>query len=169
LSPSENRKNGSRPRIVVADERRRANMRAVHAKNTGLELIVRGIAHRLGLRYRLHRRDLPGRPDLTFPKWKTIIFVNGCFWHQHPGCKKATIPVTNRAFWQEKLRRNAERDHQTIERLMALGWRVLVIWECQIRDSNLVAKILSRYFRSKKRGHLAMNRIHVRQTSHARR
>jgi|ERR1700674_3255219 len=136
----------SRRKGMVVDERRSANMRAVRGRSTNPELIVRRVAHRLGLRYRLYQRDLPGRPDLTLPRWKTAIFVNGCFWHQHAGCKKATIPNTNRHFWKTKLVRNVERDRETIDRLVLLGWKVLVIWECETRDPFLVTRILSAHF-----------------------
>src|ERR1700722_16046667 len=98
--------------VVAADRRRTANMRAVRAKDTTPELVVRKVAHKLGLRFRLYQGGLPGRPDLTFRKWRTVVFVNGCFWHQHSGCNKATIPNTNRPFWKAKLARNVERDQE---------------------------------------------------------
>src|SRR5579871_4774737 len=110
LSPSGKRKTSSQRLSAYPDAARSANMRAVRAQDTYPELAVRRAAHRLGLRFRLYQRDLPGRPDLTFPRWRTIIFVNGCFWHQHAGCKKAVVPAKNRQFWRAKLRRNVERD-----------------------------------------------------------
>lgn len=107
-------------------------MRSVHGKNTSLEMYVRKEFFEAGFRYRLHKTDLPGKPDIIFPKYKTVIFVNGCFWHQHPGCKRATVPSTNRDYWEKKLRRNVERDAQEIALLKKAGWRVFIIWECRI-------------------------------------
>jgi DNA mismatch endonuclease (patch repair protein) len=114
--------------------RRSANMRAVRSKNTKPEMIVRRLVHRLGYRFRLHRRDLPGNPDLAFPGRRKVIFVHGCFWHRHNGCKRATLPQSNGAFWGEKLRRNVERDAEQLEALTERGWKPLVIWECQTQD-----------------------------------
>lgn len=88
--------------------------------------------HRMGYRFRLHRKDLPGNPDIVLPKHRTTIFVHGCFWHQHPGCRKATIPRNNFAYWEAKLRRNVERDITAKQRLRELGWEVLTLWECEI-------------------------------------
>jgi DNA mismatch endonuclease, patch repair protein len=130
----------------TVDSRRRANMQAVRGKDTKPELVVREVAHRIGLRYRLHSRDLPGRPDLVFPKWKTVLFVNGCFWHQHPGCKKATIPKSNRPFWDLKLRRNVERDREVREKLSVLGWSSVTIWECEAKDLIALETTLTRFF-----------------------
>jgi DNA mismatch endonuclease (patch repair protein) len=135
----------------VSDCRRRANMQAVRSKDTKPELAVRAVAHRMGLRYRLHRPDLPGRPDLVFPKWKTVVFVNGCFWHQHPNCKKATIPISNRAFWGAKLTRNFQRDREVREELMTLGWSSATIWECETRNLAALKVILSRLFAKRSR------------------
>ena len=86
-----------------------------------------------GFRYRLHYAKLAGKPDIIFPKYKTVVFVNGCFWHQHPGCKRATIPSSNRAYWDKKLKRNVERDADEIRQLKKAGWKVFVIWECRIQ------------------------------------
>ena len=121
---------------------RSENMRALRGRNTTPELAVRHAAHRLGLRFRLHRSDLPGKPDLTFAKWRTVLFVNGCFWHQHSGCKKATIPKTNVDFWRAKLSRNGVRDVDVNRRLIKSGWRVLTVWECQTRSSAELNGIL---------------------------
>lgn len=109
-------------------------MRAVPRKDTAPEVRVRKMAHKLGLRFRLHRKDLPGSPDLVFPKYRLCLFVHGCFWHRHPGCKKATTPKSNAAFWTEKFAKNIERDRRQVEELMALGWRVGIIWECQTQN-----------------------------------
>lgn len=116
-------------------------MRAVKAKDTGPEMIVRRLVHGLGYRYRLHRADLPGKPDLVFPGRRAVIFVNGCFWHGH-GCPRgARVPKTNRAYWVAKVARNVARDKATQKRLKADGWRILSLWECQLRDSKLPSKI----------------------------
>lgn len=95
-------------------------------------MAVRRAAHRLGYRFRLHRRSLPGRPDLVFPSRRAAIFVHGCFWHRHGGCRKASTPKTRVEFWEAKFARNVERDAEVQQRLRAAGWRVLVIWECEI-------------------------------------
>ena len=107
-------------------------MRSVHGKNTSPEIYVRKEFFKAGFRYRLHNVMLPGKPDIIFPKYKTVVFVNGCFWHQHPGCKRATIPSTNREYWDKKLKRNVERDANEIRQLKKAGWKVFVIWECKI-------------------------------------
>ena len=111
-------------------------MRSVHGKNTSLEICVRKMFFRAGFRYRLHKAELPGKPDIIFPKYKTVVFVNGCFWHQHPGCKHSTIPSTNRDYWEKKLHRNIERDKFEIDLLKKAGWRVFVIWECRIQTQT---------------------------------
>lgn len=130
---------------VATDEARSRNMRAVRGKHTGTELAVRRAAHRLGLRFRLFRGDLPGRPDLTFPKWRTVLFVNGCFWHQHANCPRSKLPNTNRVFWKTKLERNAVRDHCNYDLLQKEGWRVLVVWECELARSD-VTETLKTWF-----------------------
>jgi DNA mismatch endonuclease, patch repair protein len=107
-------------------------MSAIGGKNTAPEILVRKAAHRLGLRFRLHATRLPGRPDLVFPKWKTVVFVNGCFWHRHRGCKKATVPKSNTGFWKRKFRENVRRDAENCERLVDLGWRVVMLWQCEL-------------------------------------
>jgi DNA mismatch endonuclease (patch repair protein) len=122
-------------------------MRAVRGKHTKPELAVRRAAHALGLRYRLFRDDLPGRPDLTFPKWRTVLFVNGCFWHQHAGCPRSKLPRTNTEFWKSKLERNATRDRANYKRLAQQNWRVLILWECELAKANL-AEILRSWFLS---------------------
>lgn len=109
-------------------------MGRIGAKDTQPEISVRRAAHALGYRFRLHRRDLPGTPDLAFISRKLAVFVHGCFWHQHPGCRKARLPVTRRDFWEGKLSRNVERDRVAIERLEAIGWRAAVIWECETHN-----------------------------------
>lgn len=113
-------------------EKRSDTMKRVKSKNTKPEVRVRKALHRMGYRFRLHRKDLPGNPDVVLPKHRTVVFVHGCFWHQHPGCRKATIPQNNREYWERKLGRNVERDRRAREDLAAMGWRVVTLWECEI-------------------------------------
>jgi DNA mismatch endonuclease (patch repair protein) len=112
---------------------RSANMRAVRSKDTGPELQVRRLVHRLGYRFRLHRKELPGTPDLVFVARRKVIFVHGCFWHRH-SCRRATVPAANREFWAEKFKRNKARDRKALKALKAQGWEALVIWECALKD-----------------------------------
>lgn len=121
---------------------RSANMRAIRSKDMQPELAVRSLAHKLGYRFRLHRKDLPGNPDLVFPARRKVIFVHGCFWHAHD-CKVAHSPKSNLAYWMPKLERNKARDKRSIESLGALGWKALVIWECEARDARKLKKIVS--------------------------
>lgn len=117
-------------------------MSRVKGRDTGPELAVRRAAHALGLRFRLNRRDLPGRPDLVFPKHRVALFVHGCFWHQHPGCRRARVPQARPEYWIEKLRRNVERDAAVGPALEAMGWHPVVVWECEIKDPTALAAIL---------------------------
>lgn len=116
-------------------------MAAVPQANTRPEMRVRQVAHCLGFRFRLHRRDLPGSPDIVFPRRKAVVFVHGCFWHHH-GCSRSTVPSSNRAFWNKKFLENQRRDARVRRRLRQTGWRVLVVWECQTRDPARVASKL---------------------------
>ncbi len=115
-------------------------MRAVKSKDTRTEMVVRRLVHSLGYRYRLHRKDLPGVPDLVFPGRRAVIFVHGCFWHQHDCPRGSRIPKTRRDYWVPKLRRNQERDQWNQDRLHKMGWKVLVVWECQTADHDHLAK-----------------------------
>ena len=119
-------------------------MSRVKGKNTKPEMIVRRTAHALGYRFRLHRKDLPGRPDLVFPRLRKVVFVHGCFWHRHD-CPRGTLPKTNSEFWQTKLSRNVERDARSIAALQAAGWNVLVVWECETKDRDGLAGKLSTF------------------------
>jgi DNA mismatch endonuclease (patch repair protein) len=109
-------------------------MAAIRGRDTTPELKVRRLLHRLGYRFRLHRRDLPGSPDIVLPRYRTVVFVHGCFWHRHTGCRYATIPRTRSDFWLEKFRQNVERDARQQAELRAAGWSVLVVWECELRQ-----------------------------------
>lgn len=122
--------------------RRSANMARVRGKDTGPELRVRRIAHRMGLRFRLHRKDLPGRPDLVFPKHRLAVFVHGCFWHRHSGCPRASMPSTRVDFWEAKFAANVERDARQAAALEAQSWRVLVLWESGLKDEALIETAL---------------------------
>ena len=123
-------------------EQRSRNMSAIKSKNTKPEIAVRKILHSMGYRFRLHRKDLPGSPDIVLPKYKTVIFVHGCFWHRHKDCKYATTPKTREEFWNNKFRSNVERDLEIQENIKNLEWRSVVIWECETKDiENLRGKI----------------------------
>jgi DNA mismatch endonuclease (patch repair protein) len=121
---------------TVTPETRSRMMAAVRGENTKPELIVRCQAHAMGFRFRLHRRDLPGTPDIVFPRLRSVIFVHGCFWHRHGGCGATTMPKDNAEFWAAKFSRNVERDRDVGRALTALRWRVLVVWECETRDMS---------------------------------
>jgi DNA mismatch endonuclease (patch repair protein) len=111
-------------------------MRAVKRHHTKPEIVVRKLLHRIGLRFRLHRRDMPGSPDIVLPRHRTVIFVHGCFWHRHEGCRYATEPKSNRDYWLPKFAANVERDERKASALRNEGWRVLVVWECETRAPN---------------------------------
>ncbi|MET3133615.1 DNA mismatch endonuclease (patch repair protein) [Oxalobacteraceae bacterium GrIS 1.11] len=123
---------------VLSPDQRRRTMAAVKSSNTKPEVAVRRLLHALGYRFRLHRKDLPGRPDIVLPRYKTVVFVHGCFWHQHPDCKHAARPTSNIEYWAAKLDRTVIRDKKQLVELEALGWQVVVVWECEIRDVELV-------------------------------
>lgn len=108
-------------------------MSHIKSKNTKPEVVVRCFLFANGFRFRLHRKDLPGKPDIVLPKYKTVIFINGCFWHGHSGCKYATIPETNREFWLSKISGNIDRDKSTYAKLEFMGWKVMKIWQCQLQ------------------------------------
>jgi DNA mismatch endonuclease (patch repair protein) len=133
----------------LSPERRSENMRRI--KSTGMkpEMVVRRLVHRLGYRYRLHRKDLPGKPDLVFGPKRKVIFVHGCFWHGHEreGCRDARRPKTNTDYWNPKLTRNKERDAERIAALQADGWGVLVVWECETNDVKAVRARLRRFLK----------------------
>ncbi|WP_279237616.1 very short patch repair endonuclease [Dyella sedimenti] len=132
----------------VAPEKRSEIMRAVPSKHSRPELLVRSAAHRLGLRFRLHAKQLPGTPDLVLPRWKTVVFVNGCYWHQHRNCPKAQPPKSNKEFWSNKFKTNVARDLRNYAQLEAMGWKVVIIWQCQITTLEQTMKLLRRKFRT---------------------
>lgn len=121
-------------------------MSRITGKDTKPEIIVRKFLHASGLRFRIHVGDLAGKPDIVLPKWKTVIFVHGCFWHRHEGCRRSTTPIENREYWLEKFRKNVDRDKRHIEALEAQNWKVFILWECEVISSyswhsNLIQKI----------------------------
>jgi len=110
------------------------NMSRIKSRDTSTELTVRSVLHDMGYRFRLHRKDLPGKPDIVLPKYRTVIFVHGCFWHRHTECKYAYTPKSNVEFWEKKFKANVERDQNNNRILQELGWRIIVIWECQTQN-----------------------------------
>jgi DNA mismatch endonuclease, patch repair protein len=118
-------------------------MRAVKGRDTGPELAVRSLAHRLGYRFRVHRADLPGKPDLVFPRLRRVIFVHGCFWHGHNCARGARVPKRHRAYWVAKIARNKARDDKTVKNLENLGWKSLIVWECSTQQNR--ARSISRF------------------------
>ena len=123
-------------------------MSRIRSTNTKPELIVRRLVYRMGYRYRLHARSLPGAPDLVFPSKRKAIFVHGCFWHSHEGCPRAHVPRTRLEYWLPKLERNRKRDAEAIEQLVKAGWKVLTVWECMTEDLGLLQRQLGDFLRS---------------------
>jgi DNA mismatch endonuclease (patch repair protein) len=125
-------------------------MSRVKGKNTKPEIIVRSIVHRLGYRFRIHRVDLPGKPDIVLPKLRKVIFVHGCFWHGHKRCKRSARPSVNTSFWEKKLDGNIRRDKLHIKQLMEKGWKPLVVWECELKDQKRLMNKLVRFLQQQK-------------------
>ncbi|MFW5886795.1 MAG: very short patch repair endonuclease [Bacteroidota bacterium] len=119
---------------IWTKEKRSQVMSKIRSKNTKPELVLRSCLHKLGYRFRIHRKDLPGKPDIVLPKYKTVIFVHGCFWHFHKECREGRIPDTNSKFWKEKLLKNVEKDKMNLAKCKNLGWKTIVIWECEIEN-----------------------------------
>lgn len=141
---------------IWSKEKRSEVMSRIRGKNTKPEMALRSLLHSIGYRFRLHRNDLPGKPDIVLPKFKTAIFVHGCFWHRHEGCKDSGLPKTDRMKWEEKLNKNVDRDKRNIRNLQNLGWRVAVIWECEIeKEIDGIRKRLDNILSIKK------ERVHV--------
>lgn len=129
----------------ISPEKRSANMARVRSKNTKVELRVRRLLHAEGYRFRVHLRSLPGTPDIVFTKRKKAVFVHGCFWHSHAGCARAVVPGSRHDFWSAKLQRNRERDAASCEQLSQRGWRFLIVWECQTKDSVALMEMLKEF------------------------
>ena len=127
----------------ISRSHRSWNMSRIRGKNTRPEMVVRSALHRLGYRFRLHRKDLPGQPDIVLPKHGIVIFVNGCFWHRHKGCSRTTTPKSNTAFWEKKFSDTISRDKKQQRLLKKAGWRVLIFWECQVDDSKRLSTKLN--------------------------
>lgn len=128
----------------LTKERRSWNMSRIRGKNTAPEKRVRSILHRLGHRFRIHDRQLPGHPDIVLPKYKTVLFIHGCFWHRHEGCKNSTTPSSNKDFWIKKLEANVVRDKVHRRRLQKLGWSIVVVWECATEDVDKLRQLQRR-------------------------
>lgn len=117
----------------ISAEHRSWNMSRIRSKDTKPEVLLRSLMHRAGFRYRLHDKKLPGKPDLVLPKYRTVIFVNGCYWHRHEGCPKATTPKTNADFWKKKFQDTVDRDARKKSELIEKGWQVITVWECELK------------------------------------
>lgn len=130
---------------VFPPKKRSQIMSRIRGYDTKPELTVRSIVHRMGFRFRLHGEDLPGNPDIVLPKHKKLIFIHGCFWHGHKGCKRSKRPSSNVFFWQNKLDKNAERDKRNQKELRKLGWKYLVIWQCEITKPKLLRNKIKRF------------------------
>ena len=136
----------------LTPERRSWNMSRIRSRDTEPEKLVRSLLHRMGCRFRLHRKDLPGKPDIVLPMYQAAILVHGCYWHRHPDCRFAYTPKSNRQFWENKFQENIDRDARQIQRLAALGWRALIVWECETRNLDVLAERLRRELPIKPRG-----------------
>jgi DNA mismatch endonuclease (patch repair protein) len=128
----------------LSPERRSWNMSRIRGKDTRPERVVRSLLHSLGYRFRLNRKDIPGKPDIVLPKYRTAIYVHGCYWHRHEGCHLAYTPKSNLGFWSKKFARNVERDAEVSATLQPTGWKQIVVWECETRDEKTLAARLQR-------------------------
>jgi DNA mismatch endonuclease (patch repair protein) len=132
---------------VHSKETRSYNMSRIRSKDTKPEMLVRKFLHKNGFRYRLHVKNLPGKPDIVLPKYKTVIFIHGCFWHGHEGCVKAALPVTRTDWWQEKIQKNTSNDQKSEDTLCALGWKIYSVWGCELaktRLNNTLSRLLAK-------------------------
>ncbi|MCC6537820.1 MAG: DNA mismatch endonuclease Vsr [Bryobacterales bacterium] len=129
----------------LSKTRRSENMRRIRSKDTSPEMTIRRLLHGLGYRYRLHVKTLPGKPDLVFPSRGCVLMVHGCFWHGHPGCRESKTPQTNQDYWIGKLQKNRDRDRRHLRALRRLGWRVMVIWECQTEKLETIQSRILRF------------------------
>lgn len=123
-------------------------MSRVKSCDTRPEMVVRRLLHRMGYRFRLHPKDIPGKPDVVLPKYRKVVLVHGCFWHGHEGCRRAARPSSNREFWDKKLSRNAERDKNNLKKLAELGWESLVVWQCEMKNLEILSEKLNRFMKS---------------------
>lgn len=128
---------------TVSERQRSWNMSRIHSKDTKPEMIVRSFLHKNGFRFRLHVKNLPGHPDIVLPKYRSVVEVRGCFWHQHPGCHRASTPSSNVEYWKVKLKRNVDRDRDTEKRLNELGWNLIVVWECELKSDEFLKTLPS--------------------------
>lgn len=135
---------------TLSPAQRSRTMAQIKGKNTGPEKIVRSLLHRMGYRFRLHCKQLPGTPDIVLPKYKAVIFVHGCFWHAHEGCKRAAIPTTHREFWEKKIFGNRARDDRNIAALESLGYHCLIIWQCELKNEQSLRQRLSDFLPERK-------------------
>ncbi len=142
---------------VFSKDKRSWIMGRVKGRDTKPEILVRSVIHRLGFRFRIHRRDLPGNPDIVLPRHRKVIFVHGCFWHGHEGCPRSGRPSTRREFWNKKLDGNMERDHRNRRELEEQGWKVLVVWECETRKPEALLEKLEGFLRAEVENQTAHN------------
>ena len=148
----------------ISKQERSRVMAAVKQKDTRPEIKVRSVLHKHGLRYRLHDKKLPGKPDLVFPKYQTVLFIHGCFWHGHPDeqCKLARIPKSNVKFWENKIQVNRQRDNKNIKLLHGLGWNIAVMWECEINSDSIFRRKIEVFYNAIKQNGKA---THLKKTS----
>ena len=127
---------------TLTPERRSWNMSRIRSSDTTPERLVRSLLHRMGYRFRLQRKDLPGRPDIVLPRYRTVVLVHGCYWHRHPNCRLAYTPKSNQEFWETKFAENVSRDSRQCEELGAMGWRVIIVWECETKELQSLSERL---------------------------
>ena len=130
---------------VFSEQKRSWIMGRVKGRDTKPEMLVRSLLHRMGFRFRLHRKDLPGNPDIVLPRYKKVIFVHGCFWHRHTGCRYATSPKTHTAFWKAKFSSNVSRDRRNRRELKKMGWAVLTVWQCELKNPKKLTERLNEF------------------------
>ena len=136
---------------IYSSRKRSIIMSKISGKNTKPEMIVRKYLHSLGYRYSLHRKDLPGKPDLVLSKYNTVIFINGCFWHSHKNCKASALPTSNKKFWEKKISDNILRDKKYIRELRSKGWKVIIVWQCQLKNQIVQQKTIKRIIKGIKK------------------
>ena len=128
---------------TISKEHRSWNMSRIRSRDTKPEMIVRSLLHRMGFRFRVHVGGLPGKPDIVLPKYRSVVFVHGCYWHRHPGCEFAYTPKSRVEFWQQKFADNVQRDKEAIDELGREGWEVFIVWECETKDDDVIQYRLS--------------------------